>query len=74
MITYTEVRNPVWLNAEQTLIGVEVNFDHLPEYEWIEFGAYLFDTEPHGVEIFNRAAAGEFGPVAEYVEPEEEAE
>lgn len=70
MITYTAVRNPVWLDEEQMLIGVEVNFDHLPE-EWIEFGAYVHDTEPHGVEIFNRALAGEFGAVAPYV-PEEE--
>jgi hypothetical protein len=33
------------------------------------FGACSFDPEPWGVDLFNRAKAGEFGTVAPYVAP-----
>ena len=28
-ITYTDARNPKWANVGQTIIEIEVNFDHL---------------------------------------------
>lgn len=62
---YTEVKNPKWANAEQTLIDCDVNFSAL-EDEFVPFTASPNDSMPHGVEIFERAVAGEFGVVASF--------
>ena len=43
-----------------------VVFDPL---EPVPFTASPNDCEPHGVELYTRAMAGEFGPIAPYVEP-----
>ena len=67
-ITYTNARNPQWGNAAQAYINLEVNFDHLPE-EYVLFTANPLDTMAHGVEIYNRAVAGDFGAVADYTPP-----
>lgn len=63
--TYTTVSNPQWLNSTQTQIGLYVNFDHLAE-ESVFFTADPNDIEPHGVELYNRAVAGDFGTIASY--------
>ena len=62
---YTSVTNPRWANAEHTMIDCMVLFDSIGTE--IPFGASPDDVEEHGREIFARAAAGEFGPVAEHV-------
>ena len=62
---YTEVKNLKWANAEHTAIDCEVNFTDLPE-EYLPFTATPNDSMPHGVEIYNRCAAGEFGAIAEF--------
>lgn len=65
MLTIQSARDPVYQNEEGTSIHVYVKF-----YEFNEemgFSAVEWDTEPHGVELYNRAKAGEFGPVAPYV-------
>ena len=67
-ITYTTVSNPRWSNSAQTLIDLDVNFDHLPE-DSVPFMASADDVEPHGVELYNRAIAGDFGPIAAYSPP-----
>lgn len=67
-ITYTNARNPKWANAAQNVIDIEVNFDHLGE-EYVGFAANPLDPEPHGVEIYNRAVAGDFGTIAAYTPP-----
>lgn len=64
---YSDVKNPQWLNAENTLIDCMVLFDHIGEP--VPFTANPNDTEAHGREIFERCAAGEFGEVAAYVPP-----
>lgn len=66
-ITYTEARNPRWGNAEQTVIILEVNFDHLPE-EWVEFGAIASGDYDHTHQLFASAVNGDFGPIAEFEE------
>lgn len=65
---FSTVQNPAWANAEHTLIDCVVTFDHLGG-EPVPFTANPNDTETHGREIFARASAGEFGPVADYVPP-----
>lgn len=67
--TINNVRNPKWANYKQTTIDVEVDFDHLEE-EYVPFTADPNDVEPHGVEIYNRAIAGEFGVIGDWIPPE----
>ena len=67
-ITYTTVLNPRWGDLAQTMIDVDVNFDHLPETS-VAFTAISDDVEPHGVEIYNRCIAGDFGTIAAYTPP-----
>lgn len=63
--------NPKWVDAEHAMIGLDVKFEELSDLGVIPFSAYKLDVEEHGRDLFNRAAAGEFGEVAEYVVPEE---
>lgn len=64
---FSTITSPQWANAEQTAIDCMVTFDHIGEP--VPFTANAQDTEQHGRDIFTRAAAGEFGEVAEYVPP-----
>ena len=68
-ITINSVRNPVWADFQQTKINVEVDFDELDE-EYVPFTADPNDVEPHGVEIYNKAIAGDYGPIADWVPPQ----
>jgi len=70
MLILKQATNPIWFNAEQTAINLEVQFEEFPN-EIMPFLATSYDCEPHGVDIFNRAKAGEFGTVAPYVAPPE---
>lgn len=49
--------------------SIDLLIDH-PEYGWIPFTASPDDCEEYGRELFAQAISGEFGEVAEYVEPE----
>lgn len=62
-------KDPVWANAEHTMIDLTVKFSHINEE--LPFTANQNDCEAHGRAIFEAAADGEFGPVAEYVPPPE---
>lgn len=66
-ITLTSAVQPRWMDAGHTRINLQVQFEHLPEM--VEFTASPNDIEPHGRLIFERAAAGEYGEVAEYIPP-----
>ena len=57
-------RNPAY--TEQGDISLEVLFEEF-NGEWIPFCASKNDCEAHGVELFNRAAAGEYGEVTPFV-------
>jgi hypothetical protein len=72
-ITYSDVRNPRWANAEKTLIVCEVNFEHINDEEYSTFAARLEDIYTHTIEIYNKCVAGDFGTVAAYdstIDPE----
>ena len=62
----TNVKAPVWANAEHTLLDVILETDVFGE---IPFSASPDDVEAHGREIFADAVAGKFGVIAEYVAP-----
>ena len=65
---YTQVRNPVWANSEHTRIECEVDFDDLVE-EFVPFGASASGDYKHSHQIFAECVAGNYGDIAEYVEP-----
>jgi hypothetical protein len=59
-------RSPVYVREDQSMIDMEI--EH-PAYGWIAFSASPDDVEGHGRDLYARALAGEFGPVADYVPP-----
>lgn len=63
---YLSVSNPRWADAQQSSIECTVVFDAVGE---VPFCANPMDSYAHGREIFSRAAAGDFGPVAAYLPP-----
>ena len=65
-IEIISARNPRWLNAEQTEIGMLATFAHCGE---VPFTASPLDNEEHGRYLFAHAAAGEYGAVAPYIAP-----
>ena len=67
-----DAQNPKWGNAEHTIIDVEAKWEHIADLGYLLFTANPNDTEDHGVDLYNRCVAGEFGEIAEYVAPVEE--
>jgi hypothetical protein len=64
----TSLVNPVWANAEHTLIDCIITTSQFGDEE-LPFTADPTDVEPHGRVLFERIVAGEFGPIGEYVPP-----
>jgi hypothetical protein len=67
MFTLQYAKDPIWNNAEGTSILLAVKWEEFVEE--MPFSACSFDPEPHGVDLYNRAKAGEFGTVLPYVAP-----
>jgi hypothetical protein len=67
-MNYTKVLNPQWANAEHTVINCEVDFDDLRE-ELVPFSAVASGDYEHSHQIFAECVAGNYGEIAEYVEP-----
>jgi hypothetical protein len=66
---YSQVKNPIWANAEHTAIDCEVDFDDL-DYSFVPFTANPYDTSnPASKEIYEQCIAGDYGTIAEYVLP-----
>lgn len=70
---YTAVANLQWFNAEQTALTCDVVFTDLG-IDPVGFCATVNDVEAHGREIFERAVAGDFGAIADYVDTSPSAE
>lgn len=67
MLTIEYAKNPVYSNEQGTIIQLTVKF-----YEFADemaFGATPWDPEPYGVELYNNAMAGMYGPIAPFVPP-----
>ena len=62
---YTEVKNMVYANEENSLITCDVKFELLDDF--IPFTASPDDSEPHGRDIYNECLNGKYGEVSEYV-------
>ena len=68
-MNYSQVKNPVWANAEHTVINCEVDFNDLSD-EFVPFSANPLDTSnPASKEIYDQCIAGDYGTIAEYVPP-----
>lgn len=63
-IQIVSAKNPQWADTAHTAINLDVDFGHLEELS-VPFTASQTDTEAHGIALFTRAAAGEFGVIAE---------
>ncbi len=69
MNTVSNARNPRWADQAHTSIVLWVIFEETKElYGEVPFAASADDPEPHGVDLFNRAIAGEFGEILEPTE------
>lgn len=66
--TLTSLISPRWANAEHTAIDCVITTSQFGD-EALPFTASSVDVEPHGRAIFASIVAGQYGPVAEYVEP-----
>lgn len=67
MFTLEYAKNPIWNNEEHTFIILTVKWEEFVEE--MPFGASPRDPEAWGVDLYNRAVAGEFGEVAPFVKP-----
>jgi len=67
MLTIEYARDPIWADATGNAITLFVKFEEFNEEH--HFNATNYDTESYGVDLYNRAVAGEFGAVAPYVPP-----
>lgn len=67
-MSYSQVKNPVWANAEKTLIDCQVNFDALSE-DFVLFTASPNDSTQYGPEIFAACVSGIYGPIGDYAPP-----
>jgi len=67
MFTLEYAKNPVWASNDGQAIMLTVKWQEFNEEHM--FGATSYDPMPHGVDLYNRAKAGEFGPIAPFVDP-----
>ena len=72
-----DAKNPRWMYEEKTSIVLECKFSHYADMGmtendgYYEFGATPDDPEEHGRQILEKAKAGDYGTVGDYVAPEE---
>ena len=60
-------KNPVWANAENTMIDLTIKWVEIDEE--LPFTASPDDCEEHGCAIYEAAAAGHYGEIGAYVAP-----
>lgn len=68
MLTIESATNPVYSSEDGLHVELQVKFAEFKEV--LPFGATPYDPMPYGIELYNRALAGEFGPIAPFVAPE----
>jgi len=67
MFTLEYAKDPVYGDDTGNNIQLIVKWEEFNEE--MPFGATSYDPMPYGVDLYNRAKAGEFGAVAPYVPP-----
>jgi hypothetical protein len=66
MFTLEYAKNPQWASNDGQAIMLIVKWAEFNEEH--PFGATSYDSMPHGVDLYNRAKAGEFGEIAPFVD------
>tara|TARA_R100000773_G_C4181275_1_gene90896 strand:+ start:497 stop:775 length:279 start_codon:yes stop_codon:yes gene_type:complete len=75
--TLLGAKNPVWGDEKKTFIVLDCKFSHYANMGMTEndgyysFGANPDDVEEHGKLIYEKAKAGEYGTIGDYVAPKE---
>jgi hypothetical protein len=69
MFTFEYAKDPVWNDDTGQSIHLTVKWAEFNEEH--PFSATSYDSMSHGVDLYNRAKAGEFGSIAAYVPPPE---
>ena len=67
MFTIDYVKDLIWKNAEHTTFSCLVKYEEFNEEH--PTGVNATDTYAHIREIWTKGIAGEYGTIAEYVEP-----
>ena len=67
MLTIQSATNPRWGTEDKSTVHLDVKFEEFNEV--LPFLATPYDPMPYGVDLYNRAIAGEFGPIGDYVAP-----
>jgi hypothetical protein len=72
-MNYTNVKNPKWVDAEQSKIDCEVDFVDLLD-EYVPYTASANDFAEHCRTIYQQLIDGVYGPIAPYELPPEKTE
>ena len=67
MFTLEYAKNPIWNDNSGQSIHLTVKWEEFNEEH--PFSACSYDPMPHGVDLYNRAKAGEFGEILPWVDP-----
>lgn len=70
MLTIESARDPRYINSDNSAIDLIVKFVEMPHE--LPFTANPDDITDYGPDLYYRAQAGEYGPVAPYVPPSNE--
>lgn len=65
MLTVVSAHSPVYSAEDQQGVSLMVKFEEFNEE--LPFTATSHDPMSYGVELYNRAISGEFGPIADFV-------
>lgn len=61
--SYSEVKNPEWVNEKKEQINCEVNFYHVNGEEFSLFCANPSDSVPYSKQIFDECVSGKWGEI-----------
>lgn len=67
MFTVNYVKSPKWADEQHSMFECIVKFEEFADE--MPFGCNSTDVYEHTKEVWNRALAGEFGEISEYVPP-----
>ena len=68
-MTILEVKNPRWSSPDGQFLDVDVLFEGYQDLGLMPFTANATADTGHGLESWEKAKSGAYGPIAPYVEP-----
>ncbi len=67
--TVEDAKNPRWVNAEHTILDIDVLFTELRPMGYVPLTTMEKADTAHGAELWAKSKAGAFGPIAPFVGP-----